>query len=109
MRSLTRVAAVRLFAILLLAAAMSGQTPRPTYAARRAAAIRSLGTDVLVVPSRASFNEADQRGFVQAPNFHYLTGLEEVVGAVLVLDGAKSGSTLFVPKPAMAGIPSTQF
>ncbi|HEX7137266.1 MAG TPA: aminopeptidase P N-terminal domain-containing protein, partial [Vicinamibacterales bacterium] len=47
-------------------------------------------------PARASFSADDQPGFVQAADFQYLTGLEEPVGAVLVLDGAASSSTLFV-------------
>jgi Xaa-Pro aminopeptidase len=35
---------------------------------------------------------------MQATDFQYLTGLDELVGAVLVLDGAGSTSTLFVGK-----------
>jgi Xaa-Pro aminopeptidase len=54
------------------------------------------GSDVLIVPSRASFLADDQLGYVQAADFQYLTGLDELVGAVLVLDGASSTSTLFV-------------
>jgi Xaa-Pro aminopeptidase len=55
-----------------------------------------IGGGVLIVPARASFLADDQLGYVQAPDFQYLTGLDELVGAVLVLDGASSTSTLFV-------------
>jgi Xaa-Pro aminopeptidase len=57
------------------------------------------GSDVLIVPSRASFLGDDQLGYVQAADFQYLTGLDELVGAVLVLDGKSSTATLFVGPP----------
>src|SRR5262249_17067589 len=73
---------------------------RPSaYPIRRAAAIAHTGSDVLIVPSRASFLADDQLGYAQAADFQYLTGLDELVGAVLVLDGASSTSTLFVGPP----------
>ena len=56
-----------------------------------------VGSGVLIVPARASFLADDQLGYVQTADFQYLTGLDELVGAVLVLDGASSTSTLFVP------------
>jgi hypothetical protein len=52
--------------------------------------------DMLIVPSRVSFLADDQLGFVQAADFQSLTGLDDLIGAVLVLDGAASTSTLFV-------------
>jgi Xaa-Pro aminopeptidase len=55
-----------------------------------------ISGDMLIVPARASFLADDQLGFVQAADFQYLTGLDELVGAVLVLDGAASTATLFV-------------
>jgi Xaa-Pro aminopeptidase len=58
-----------------------------------------IGGAVLVVPARASFLSDDQLGFVQAPDFQYLTGLDELIGAVLVLDGEARVSTLFVAPP----------
>jgi Xaa-Pro aminopeptidase len=80
----------------LAVTALNAQIPSSAYPARRAAALSRIGTDILIVPARASFSADDQPGFVQAPDFQYLTGLEEPVGAVLVLDGAASSSTLFV-------------
>lgn len=80
----------------LSAVPLSAQIPSSAYPARRAAAIAAIRGDVLLVPSLASFLADDQLGFVQAADFQYLTGLQELVGAVLVLDGSSSTSTLFV-------------
>ena len=52
-----------------------------------------IGSGVLIVPARASFLADDQLGYVQAADFQHLTGLDELVGAVLVLDGATSTAT----------------
>jgi Xaa-Pro aminopeptidase len=79
--------------------ALNAQIPAGSYVSRRAAALSRLGGDLLVVPARASFAADDQLGFVQAPDFQYLTGLEELLGAVLVLDAADRSSLLFVPPP----------
>jgi Xaa-Pro aminopeptidase len=82
--------------LVLAATALHAQIPSPTYPARRAAALSRIGTGVLVVPARASFLADDQLGFLQAPDFQYLTGLDDLIGAVLVLDGAGHSSTLFI-------------
>jgi Xaa-Pro aminopeptidase len=79
-----------------MAAAVSAQIPPSSYPVRRAAALSRIGTDLLIVPARASFLADDQLGFVQTADFQYLTGLDQTVGGVLVLDGARSTSTLFV-------------
>ena len=49
-----------------------------------AAALSAMRGDLLIVPARASFLADDQLGFVQTADFQYLTGIGEVVGAVLV-------------------------
>ena len=72
------------------------QIPSSSYPARRAAAVARIGRDVLIAPARASFLADDQLGFVQAADFQYFTGLDDLIGAVLVLDGAASSSTLYV-------------
>jgi Xaa-Pro aminopeptidase len=92
---------VVLGAIALTATALplDAQMPASAYPTRRAAAMSRLGSDLLIAPARASFLADDQLGFVQAADFQYLTGLDELVGAVLVLDGTGSTSTLFVAKP----------
>ena len=83
-------------AVSLCTATADAQIPASTYGTRRAAALARLGGDILIVPARASFLEADQRGFIQAPDFQYLTGLDNRVGSVLVLDGGKSSAVLFL-------------
>ncbi len=85
---------------LLLGAGAQAQLPGATYPARRVMALERAGNDLIVVPSRASFLADDQLGFVQAADFQYLTGLDDMVGAVLVLDGRAKAATLFVPRPS---------
>ncbi len=82
--------------ILIASTTASAQIPASAYPARRAAALAAIGGNVLIVPARASFLADDQLGFTQAADFQYLTGLDDVVGAVLVLDGATAQSMLFV-------------
>ena len=96
-----RAHAARRAVTVSLAAALGAtvalaQIPASAYPVRRAAAMARIAGDVLIVPARASFLADDQLGFVQAADFQYLTGLDELVGAVLVLDGASSTSRLFV-------------
>src|SRR5262245_45627565 len=91
-----RFAITGALAVALGVASTRAQIPVSAYPARRAAAMQRIGGDVLIVPARGSFLADDQLGFVQAGDFQYLTGLEELIGAVLVLDGAASTSTLYV-------------
>jgi Xaa-Pro aminopeptidase len=85
-----------LTALLLVSGSVAAQMPASAYPARRSAALAALRGNLLIVPARASFLADDQLGFVQTADFQYLTGLGELVGAVLVLDGSTSASTLFV-------------
>ena len=82
--------------VALLATTATAQIPASAYPARRTAALSAIRGDLLIVPARASFLADDQLGFVQTADFQYLTGLDELVGAVLVLDGSTSTATLFV-------------
>jgi Xaa-Pro aminopeptidase len=95
-RILARAFWPALAAGVLTSTTASAQIPSSAYPARRAAALAAIAGDVLIVPARASFLADDQLGFTQTADFQYLTGLDDVVGAVLVLDGATSTSTLFV-------------
>ena len=95
----TRVLAMSL-GFVLLAPVARAQVPATEFRARRVAAFERAGSDLIVVPSRASFLADDQMGFVQAADFYYLTSLDEIVGAVLVLDGRARTATLFVPRPS---------
>ena len=80
--------------------ALAAQIPAVAFAQRRTAVQDRAGTDVVVIPSRASFLADDQLGFVQASDFQYLTGLSDQVGAVLVIDGRARATTLFVARPS---------
>jgi len=92
--------ALGLLVAAVVAATLEAQILPNAYPARRAAALGRIGRDVLIVPSRASFLADDQLGFQQAADFQYLTSLDEMIGAVLVLDGSDRSSLLFVPPPA---------
>ena len=67
------------------------------HRARRQRVLDPLGTRLLIVPSQQSAKTDDQAGFKQATDFQYLTGISDVVGAVLVIDGSTRRSLLFAP------------
>jgi Xaa-Pro aminopeptidase len=98
-RRALRTAAGCLALLGVAAPAVAQGTPGPAHAARRARALERAGTNVLIVPARASFMGDDQLGYVQAADFSYLTGLDEALGVVLVLDGRDRSAHLFVPPP----------
>jgi Xaa-Pro aminopeptidase len=89
---------ITLIVAMLAAGSLRAQIPPSAYPARRQAAVSRIGGDVLIVPSRGSFLADDQLGFVQAADFQYLTGLDDLIGAVLVVDGSAKSSTLFIQK-----------
>jgi Xaa-Pro aminopeptidase len=64
---------------------------------RRDAVLQRVMDGILLVPSRWDTKAPSEPGFTQEPNFFYLTGLERQLGAVLVLDGPRRASMLFVP------------
>jgi Xaa-Pro aminopeptidase len=71
--------------------------PTATYAGRRSAVLGVGGSRIVIVPSQSAFKTDDQAGFQQATDFYYLTGLGDVVGAVLALDGPARAAVLFAP------------
>ena len=90
------------FVVLLGAAtplARPAPVPADQYQHRRAAAMARLERRILIVPSQAAFKSDDQAGFQQTTDFQYLTGLGDLVGAVLVFDGQAKRTLLFVPGP----------
>ena len=72
------------------------------YAARRERAYARLGNDLLVVRSRWATGHVTQPAFEQDPNFYYFTGADQLLGAILVLDGKTRRAELFLP-PALPG------
>ncbi len=93
-------------AAILSPSARAAELPASEFAARRAEAMRRMSDGVLLVPS-ATFGRQNllQHGYIQDPNFFYLTNLGGAAGAVLALDGAAKETWLFVPEslPGLAG------
>ena len=85
--------------VVTVVVALGLLAPAASFPARRAAVLGQLGSRLLIVPSQSSFKDDDQAGFQQATDFFYLTGLGDVVGSVLILDGASRSATLFLPHP----------
>ena len=98
---------VRLSTVLIACALVSGealvlgevQSPAAsTFAARRAAAMARAGNGLWLIRAVPT-GVIHEHGLRQDPLFFYLTGLENAVGAVLVLDADRRESRLFVPVP----------
>ena len=93
MRKLSSV----LFITLALAVSTVGQQSfnKGEFEARRAKLFEKIPDGVAVIfAAKAQFYPVK---FRQAPDFYYLTGIEEP-GAVLVMIGANKSSILFVPR-----------
>ncbi len=79
--------------------------PVEEYKSRRAQLLRTLSDGILLVHARSSEKTMEQWGFIQDPTFFYLSGLAEVPGAILALDGPAGTSHLFLPPaPEMFGM-----
>ncbi|HEX8368485.1 MAG TPA: Xaa-Pro peptidase family protein [Pyrinomonadaceae bacterium] len=65
------------------------------FRARRAKLVERIGDGVAVIFGGESHTHAVK--FRQSPDFYYLTGIEEP-GSVLVVNGARKASYVFVPK-----------
>ncbi|MFQ5705773.1 MAG: aminopeptidase P N-terminal domain-containing protein [Gemmatimonadales bacterium] len=78
------------------------QTPVAEYAARRTRIMETLSDGILLLHARSAEKDMEQWGFVQDPSFLYFTGLSDLPGAILALDGPGSESRLFVPPPPMS-------
>lgn len=93
------------FALLpALAPALSAQaafTPPPAsvLAARRTRAMQATPDAIVLIRARADEMATNSSGIRQAASFYYLTGLSNVLGAVLALDSRRGESWLFVPEP----------
>ena len=71
--------------------------PMREYGARRAAALEAFADGILVLHARPAAKTMEQWGFIQDPTFQYFSGLTEVPGAILALDGPEGTSHLFLP------------
>ncbi len=65
--------------------------------ARRTAAMDALPDGILLLNARPEPKTMEEWGFVQEPSYYYFTGLAELPGAILALDGVRRAAHLFVP------------
>jgi Xaa-Pro aminopeptidase len=76
---------------------LSNAETTATFRARRDRAMQAAPDALVLVRSRSSIMAENEDGFRQNATFYYLTGLENAVGAVLVMDSRRHESWLFVP------------
>jgi Xaa-Pro aminopeptidase len=82
-------------------------TTTATFRSRRDRAMQAAADAIVLVRSRSSVMADNESGFRQDATFYYLTGLENAVGALLVMDSPRHESWLFVPpSSALPGVPS---
>lgn len=80
-------------------------TPKE-YAARRDRILKALSDGILLLHARSAEKTMEQWGFIQDPSFLYFTGLSDLPGAILALDGPRKEARLFVPPaPTSFGLP----
>jgi Xaa-Pro aminopeptidase len=72
------------------------------YIARRSELLPAIPDGVLVLHARPVEKTMEQWGFVQDPAFQYYSGLTEVPGAILALDGVSEEAHLFLPPAPMS-------
>ena len=84
--------------LLMTQVAAFGQTPFSTseLEARRKAALERAPDGIILVRSYSGLKHWDESGFHQDSSFYYFTGLANVHGAILALDGQQKESWLFV-------------
>lgn len=76
------------------------------YAERRSRLMSALPEGIVLLHARPSPKSESEWGFVQDPGFFYFTGLGDLTGAILALDGPGSRSHLFLPPaPESFGFP----
>lgn len=72
-------------------------TTSATFRERRGRAMKAAQDALILVRSRSSVMAENEDGFRQNAAFYYLTGLENAVGALLVMDSRRHETWLFVP------------
>ena len=72
-------------------------TTSATFRERRDRAMKAAPDALILVRSRSSVMAENEDGFRQNAAFYYLTGLENAVGALLVMDSRRHETWLFVP------------
>jgi Xaa-Pro aminopeptidase len=93
---------MRPWILILLIALSVGTTlaqDKSTFRTRRDRVIQAAPDALVLVRSRSTVMVENEDGFRQNALFYYLTGLENAVGALLVIDSPRHESWLFVPSP----------
>ena len=93
---------MRPWILILLIALSVGTTlaqDKSTFRTRRDRVIQAAPDALVLVRSRSTVMVENEDGFRQNAFFYYLTGLENAVGALLVIDSPRHESWLFVPSP----------
>ena len=72
-------------------------TTSATFRERRDRTMKAAPDALILVRSRSSVMAENEDGFRQNAAFYYLTGLENAVGALLVMDSRRHETWLFVP------------
>lgn len=87
------------FALFSLMAPMTvgAQVLSSEFEERRQSVMSGSPDRLVLLTSNWDVKPDGQDGFRQTPSFYYLTGLENQIGAILLLDGPLRESTLFVP------------
>jgi len=83
---------------LLLLSYASAQTSIDSteYQAHRRAVMEKIPDGIIVLRSLSALKHWDESGFHQDASFYYFTGLTNIHGAILALDGTQKESWLFV-------------
>lgn len=100
MHSLKLIAIVMLIIVVDVCGAAQAGHAAATFRARRDRAMGATADALVLVRSRSSVMAENEDGFRQNPAFYYLTGLENAVGCLLVMDSRRHESWLFVPSSA---------
>ena len=74
---------------------MNASIPQETYCARREAVLEAIGGGVAVLPA-GDDNASLQHAWSPNWNFYYLCGVEDEPGAILLLDGGKRETVLYL-------------
>ena len=96
-------------ALLALSAHLAIGTParaqeitKEEYGHRRARVMQELDDGILLLHARTAEKAMEQWGFLQDASFLYFSGLPNLAGAVLALDGKRREARLFMPPPPIS-------
>ena len=84
---------------LLGVGVVQAQVEPEEFRQRRQRLLGAFDDGVVLLHARPTAAALDQHRFRQEPTFYYFTGLADQPSAILVLDGPRGQSSLFVPPP----------